>query len=215
MRRTLTAISAVALMALGGCSGSSSPRVASTSSTVRNASAAGRPSAAHKTHTAQKTHAAHRTRTMFRSPAVVDGRLPARYTCDGEDISPPLEWSDMPSSTKELAVLVLGLTPSANNTSEVSVAWALAGIKPGLHRLAAGEVPPGAHVGSASGRRRYSVCPAKGKAESYDFALYAVPPSLTVPANFTGVQLLRAIASPTSPAGATAGAAFRVSYRRR
>ena len=31
--------------------------------------------------------------------------MPGRFTCDGEDVSPPLEWSDAPAGTKCFALL--------------------------------------------------------------------------------------------------------------
>ncbi len=34
------------------------------------------------------------------------GEIPARFTCDGGDISPPLAWSDLPAGTKSLALIV-------------------------------------------------------------------------------------------------------------
>lgn len=41
------------------------------------------------------------------SPAFNDGeRIPQRYTCDGEDVSPPLEWSRAPASTASYALIV-------------------------------------------------------------------------------------------------------------
>ena len=33
------------------------------------------------------------------------GLVPAKYTCDGEDISPPLNWSDTPVGTKSFALI--------------------------------------------------------------------------------------------------------------
>ena len=30
------------------------------------------------------------------------GRIPARYTCDGADVSPPLPWTDPPVGTRAL-----------------------------------------------------------------------------------------------------------------
>jgi len=33
------------------------------------------------------------------------GMIPERFTCDGEDISPPLSWKNVPEQTKSLAVL--------------------------------------------------------------------------------------------------------------
>src|SRR5262245_13549314 len=32
--------------------------------------------------------------------------IPLRYTCDGENISPPLSWSNLPSGTQSLALIV-------------------------------------------------------------------------------------------------------------
>ena len=32
-------------------------------------------------------------------------KIPAKYTCDGQDISPPLQWSDVPPGTQSLALI--------------------------------------------------------------------------------------------------------------
>ena len=41
------------------------------------------------------------------SPAFIDGSdIPTKYTCDGEDVSPPLEWSNLPEGTKSIALIV-------------------------------------------------------------------------------------------------------------
>ena len=43
----------------------------------------------------------------LRSPAFTDRqRIPEKYTADGEDISPPLEWSDPPKGTRSFALIV-------------------------------------------------------------------------------------------------------------
>lgn len=34
------------------------------------------------------------------------GEIPGRYTCDGEDVSPPLQWSGVPAGTRSLALIV-------------------------------------------------------------------------------------------------------------
>lgn len=40
------------------------------------------------------------------SSAFADGAaIPRRYTCDGEDVSPPLAWRDAPEGTRSFAVL--------------------------------------------------------------------------------------------------------------
>ncbi len=41
------------------------------------------------------------------SPAFADGqKIPAHYTCDGENISPPLNWSNPPVGTKSFALVI-------------------------------------------------------------------------------------------------------------
>jgi len=36
----------------------------------------------------------------------MEGEIPRRYTCDGENIDPSLEWSDVPESVKSFALIV-------------------------------------------------------------------------------------------------------------
>jgi phosphatidylethanolamine-binding protein (PEBP) family uncharacterized protein len=157
------------------------------------------------------------TRIPFKSAAIGGVTMPARYTCDGKNVFPPLEWGSVPPNTRELALLVIGLTPTlAGNSYSVSIDWALAGVNPALHRLAAGQLPPGAHLGSTTdGKTRYSVCPKKGKPEQYQFELYAVPATVTIPAGFTGLEVLSQIGAETSPIRARARGTFDVIYKRK
>ena len=40
------------------------------------------------------------------SNAFVEGEpIPQKYTCDGEDVSPPLEWADPPQDTQSFALI--------------------------------------------------------------------------------------------------------------
>jgi hypothetical protein len=55
-------------------------------------------------------HAAAKTRRKkvltVTSPAFKDGgMIPAKYTADGADISPPLQWTGAPANTKSIAVI--------------------------------------------------------------------------------------------------------------
>lgn len=102
--------------------------------------------------------------------------LPSRYTCEGEGSWPELRWSGVPADTKELILLVMALEPVGG---ELSYSWAVAGLDPGLEGIEAGKLPKGAIVGQNSfGKAGYEICP-QGKAETYVFALYALPRALS------------------------------------
>ncbi len=152
----------------------------------------------------------------FKSAAIVRSAIPARYTCDGKNIAPPLEWGAVPSGTKELAVFLLALTPNpATGRFRFSIDWAVAGIDPSLHRLPAGDLPRGASVGlTSSGKLRYSLCPPRGSHARYQFALYAVAPSVNVPGRFSGPELLQALAEVRSNTPASGGGEFTAFYTR-
>jgi Raf kinase inhibitor-like YbhB/YbcL family protein len=74
------------------------------------------------------------------SPALQEGETVSdRFTCAGEDTSPPLEWSEVP---EEAAALRLTVTdpdaPSGN-----FVHWKVSGIDPSATGVGEGEVPTG------------------------------------------------------------------------
>jgi len=127
--------------------------------------------------------------TIELKSAAISGPIPVKYTCDGQDISPPLEWGSVPARTSELVLVLVSFTPVSSTRYSVNeVNWAVAGINPQLHRLAAGQLPRGTHVGRAnSGTHRYSICPGHGKTEDYQFELYALPESVKVPAKFVNL----------------------------
>lgn len=44
---------------------------------------------------------------QIESPAYQNGkRIPKKFTCDGENVSPPFSWRDAPADTKSLALIV-------------------------------------------------------------------------------------------------------------
>ena len=52
--------------------------------------------------------------------------IPARYTCEGEDISPALEWSGVPNEAKSVVLIVDDPdAPDPNNPKTTWVHWVL------------------------------------------------------------------------------------------
>lgn len=54
-----------------------------------------------------------------------DEPIPLRYTKDGDNLSPPLRWSDLPDGARELVLLCENITPE---TQEPFVQWLVYGI---------------------------------------------------------------------------------------
>lgn len=79
------------------------------------------------------------------SSAFDDGDpVPVRFTCDGENASPPLSWSGIPGNAVEIAVLV----DDPDAPGEPFVHWMLYGLPIGETHLREGEVPAGALQGT-------------------------------------------------------------------
>ncbi len=122
------------------------------------------------------------------SPALgADSRLPSVYTCDGKDSWPALQWGGTPANTEELILFAMSSKPLEG---KLFFDWALAGIDPDLEEIEAGKLPRGAILGRNSfGQTGYSICPAQGEAETYIFALFALPERLSPSRGFDPREL--------------------------
>jgi len=112
------------------------------------------------------------------SPVVAKGVIPARYTCHGRGLSPPLHWSGAPPGTKTLALVV--------DDSDAPIApyiyWIVFDINPSTTDIQAGKLPPGARQArNSAGRAAYDPpCPSH-HAHSYRFTVYALRSALSLP----------------------------------
>lgn len=134
-------------------------------------------------------------RIRVSSPAFANGKpIPARYTCIGADVSPPLRWSGVPAGTRELALVMLD--PDA--VGGPFTHWALAGIPPTDRGLPA-------HlglVGAVPGRNDFGKllyrgpCPPPGKPHHYLIELLALrtPSGLTPGFQISALKRLRPLA---------------------
>jgi len=81
-----------------------------------------------------------------------EGEIPLEYTCDGEDISPALSWTNIPEGTKSLALIVDDPdAPDPAAPKMTWVHWILYNLSPstaGLPRgVTANDLPQGAREG--------------------------------------------------------------------
>ena len=98
------------------------------------------------------------------------GEIPGKYTCDGEDLSPPLAWSGVPVGTKSLVLIVDDPdAPDPKAPKRVYVHWVLYNIPPDAAALAeaipAADLPAGTLEGRNDwGRTGYGgPCPPIGR----------------------------------------------------
>jgi len=129
-----------------------------------------------------------------RSPAFADGgAIPVRFTCSGDDVSPPLAWRGAPARTRGWALLL----EDPDAPSGTFVHWTLYDIPAATSALRAGTTPPGAHAGENSfGDRAYGgPCPPSGDApHRYVFLVYALRSPLGLKAGAPADAVRAAIA---------------------
>ncbi len=130
------------------------------------------------------------------SSAFEDGALiPSKYTCDGEDISPPLQWASVPDRTRSIALIA----DDPDAPVGTWVHWVLFNL-PAETRELAENIPPdktllnGAKQGvSDFGRIGYGgPCPPSGT-HRYFFKIYALDTEIDLPAGTNKARLLKAM----------------------
>jgi hypothetical protein len=142
------------------------------------------------------------------SPAFkAGGPIPTRYTCDGEGLSPPLEWHGVPHGTAELFLLAIDLSGSTSD----AIQWAVAGIPPSASGLPAGSLPAGAVAGlNSAGKAGWDgVCGAKGQAHHVAFLFYALSHKLGLKSGFNPIVARESLKHETLGTGLTLGVYVR------
>lgn len=136
------------------------------------------------------------TLTVSSSAFQEGAKIPAKYTCEGQDISPPLRWSEPPAGTQSLALI----TDDPDAPSGVFTHWGLFNLPAETTELAEAvpteaELPSGARQGKTDfGRVGYGgPCPPPGRPHRYQFTIYALDQTLGLKAGATKVELLSAM----------------------
>jgi len=123
------------------------------------------------------------------------GRIPARYTCDGEDISPPLRWEGIPRDAKSIALIC----DDPDAPMGTWVHWVIFNIPPQTQELPE-KVPsePTLDNGAIHGIndfRNYGYggpCP-PGGTHRYFFKVYALDTTLNLKPGASKAQVLDAM----------------------
>jgi Raf kinase inhibitor-like YbhB/YbcL family protein len=131
------------------------------------------------------------------STAFQDGdRIPYVYTSEGDDVSPPLQWTGAPVETRSYALVCED--PDAPRGTWIH--WVLYNISGDAIELTRAvptlpELPSGARHGrNTAGDMAYAgPCPPPGNPHRYFFRLYALDLSLNLPPGATKEELERAM----------------------
>jgi Raf kinase inhibitor-like YbhB/YbcL family protein len=133
----------------------------------------------------------------LKSPSISSGGdIPTKHTCDGPDVSPPLEWTSPPAGTKAFALVC----EDPDAPSGLWVHWVLWGMAPTATALPEGvNRAPTLPDGSRQGRNDFGKvghngpCPPRGRPHRYFYRLYALDAVPSLEPGATRQQLLDAI----------------------
>ena len=112
--------------------------------------------------------------------------IPAKYTCDGSDVNPPLLIENVPPTAKSLALIV----DDPDAPAGTWVHWVVWNISPSTGAIMENTVPSGAEQGLNDFRKRSygGPCPPSGT-HRYFFKIYALDTTLTLGSNTTKAVL--------------------------
>jgi Raf kinase inhibitor-like YbhB/YbcL family protein len=115
------------------------------------------------------------------------GHIPKKYSCEGEDVNPPLEISNLPEKTKTLAIIVED--PDApNGIFDHWIVWNIPPNEPITENSV-----PGVNGANSFGTEGYrGPCPPSGS-HRYFFKVYALDSQLDLPAGSNKKALQQAM----------------------
>jgi len=126
----------------------------------------------------------------FRSPAFEPGgRIPKKYSGEGEDVSPPLSWQDLPKGTQELALICED--PDAKPIPWIH--WVVYGIPPDRDSLPEGSAERAKEGRNSSEKIGYKgpMPPPGDGIHRYLFKIYALSKTLDLEPGAKEIDLLR------------------------
>lgn len=123
-------------------------------------------------------------------------KIPVKYTCEGQDVSPPLAWGEPPQGTQAFTLIM----DDPDAPRRVFTHWVLFNLPAPTQELpeaipAQGQLPSGALQGKNDfGKIGYGgPCPPPGPPHRYRFILYALDKPLNLMAGVSKKQVLDAM----------------------
>lgn len=119
-----------------------------------------------------------------------DGQLWEQYTCDGDNMSPPLTFSEIPKNAQSLVLIM----EDPDAPSGLFTHWLLYDMSPATLQIPENEMPLTGMAGTNDfGNLGYGgPCPPKGR-HHYIFRLYAMDSTLDIPEGANRDALLDAM----------------------
>lgn len=128
----------------------------------------------------------------LRSSAFADGGvIPERFGCEGENVSPPLSWSDVDGDAEELALVMADF----DGPGGIFHHWVVLGIDPDVRSIEPGRLPKGAVLAQATSENAAYIgpCPPPGERHEFLFTLFALDRRLDLPEGTATEKALDAI----------------------
>lgn len=115
-----------------------------------------------------------------------EGSIPQVYTCQGQEINPPLEIHDVPAKTKSLALIMDDPdVPASLRKDQMWVHWVVYNIDPLTTHIDENSEPFATYGKNTGGTSTYQgPCP-PDREHRYFFKLYALDALLNLPADIT------------------------------
>jgi len=122
--------------------------------------------------------------------------IPDKYTCQGQDVSPPIAWGEPPAGTQSLALI----TDDLDAPLGVFTHWVIFNIPPASRELTeAVPAQPRLPSGALQGKNNFDKigyggpCPPSGSPHRYQFTIYALDSPLDLKEGASKNEVLDAL----------------------
>lgn len=118
--------------------------------------------------------------------------IPMQYTCEGENINPPLLFLEVPQEAVSLVLIV----DDPDAISGLWTHWVVFNIPPDTHEIGEGSTPPGIEGTTSYAKPGYGgPCPPNEPVHHYRFKLYALDTMLDLDESATREQIETAMST--------------------